>query len=184
MSPEALLQASQSGEQVEFLPDPAGIISAEAARDFGTEVYRIFREHGTTGPMEEGDKALNIVLQEASDPSSPLHKHLEWDDSIAGHKHRLDQCRHYIRHVYIQVIHRDKPQMVRALVSVIQSNGNGRSYKPILLVDTTEQEYLVKSARQELARWRKRYEVYSHLDEISRLVRGVEGLLGEGCDEA
>ena len=98
MSPEALLQASQSGEQVEFLPDPAGIISAEAARDFGTEVYRIFREHGTTGPMEEGDKALNIVLQEASDPSSPLHKHLEWDDSIAGHKHRLDQCRRLDHH--------------------------------------------------------------------------------------
>jgi len=174
--PEALLNAPPEAE-VEYVPDPANIISAEAARDWGSEVSRIFREHGTTGPVVKGDQALQVVLDEASSPESPLHGYLEWDDSVAGHKYRLGQCRHFINHVYVRVIHNDEPVMVRALVNVVQSNGNGRSYKPVQDVDADEGTYLVKRARAELSGWRQRYTTYSHIAEISRLVGGVGRLL-------
>uniref|UniRef100_A0A6M3J0C5 Uncharacterized protein n=1 Tax=viral metagenome TaxID=1070528 RepID=A0A6M3J0C5_9ZZZZ len=177
MSPEPAVK--QAVQEIEFLPDPTGIITEEAARDWGEAITSIYAEHGTTGPIDPDDQALEVIVDEARKPSSPLHKYLTWDDEKAGHQFRLQQCRKYIQHVYVRVVYRDKPTVVRAFVNVVQSNGNGRSYKPILAVDTTEQGYLVKRAKAELVGWRRRHEMYSHIQEIDRLVNAVAGLLGE-----
>lgn len=42
-----------------------------------------------------------IVVEDASDPGSPLHTLFDWDDSSAAHKYRLVQARTLIRRVRI-----------------------------------------------------------------------------------
>ena len=43
------------------------------------------------------------VIDDARDPSSPLHACFEWDDKKAAHQHRLDQARELIRAVPVHV---------------------------------------------------------------------------------
>lgn len=37
------------------------------------------------------------VVEDGRAPSSPFHRHLEWDDTAAAHEHRLSQARGIIR---------------------------------------------------------------------------------------
>jgi len=157
-----------------YVPDPSGFLSEDEAQEWGEECARILSEKNAT---PEDDSAPEIILAAASDKGSTLHKYLEWDDHTAGHQHRLTQCRFYIRHVYIKVSEEVETAPVRAFVSVIQSNGNGRTYKPIQSIDVDEQAQLVDRARCELIRWEKQYKTYKNIHEISRLVKGVSGLL-------
>lgn len=52
------------------------------------------------------------VVTDARDPTSPLHSHFEWDDSVAAERHRLSQARTLIRSVKIHVTVRDTPLSV------------------------------------------------------------------------
>jgi len=53
---------------------------------------------------EQGELTTEVVLKDASDPSSPLHEHFDWDDKEAAHKWRTEQARRLIRSVRL-VIH-------------------------------------------------------------------------------
>jgi hypothetical protein len=52
------------------------------------------------------------VVTDARDPTSPLHSHSEWDDSVAAERYRLSQARSLIRSVKINVTVRDMPLTV------------------------------------------------------------------------
>lgn len=58
-------------------------------------VVALENEHGRLTP--------EYVLEEAAIETSPLHGCFEWDDSVAAHKHRLDQARRLIRSVKVVV---------------------------------------------------------------------------------
>lgn len=45
----------------------------------------------------------SAVVKAAANPKHPLHGRFEWDDSIAGHQHRLQQARKLIASVYVEV---------------------------------------------------------------------------------
>lgn len=42
---------------------------------------------------QDGRLTPDAVLEDATNPESPLHDKLEWDDSVAAHQYRIDQCR-------------------------------------------------------------------------------------------
>lgn len=48
-----------------------------------------------------GSITPDLVVKDAEDSSSPLHELFEWDDSVAGHKYRLDQARQVITSVRV-----------------------------------------------------------------------------------
>ena len=62
-------------------------------------------EGGTTEQQEamddlyrtNGHLTTGIVLDAATDPTSPLHDHFTWDDVEAAHAHRLQQAGSLIR---------------------------------------------------------------------------------------
>ena len=58
---------------------------------------KIATKHG--GVLQVDD-----VLQEAQDEGSPLHKHFEWDDSVAAEAHRRYQARVLIQKCHIRLI--------------------------------------------------------------------------------
>ena len=49
------------------------------------------------------------VVEDARDPTSPLHGFFEWDDTAAAQQYRLGQARQLIRRVKIEVTVRDIP---------------------------------------------------------------------------
>ncbi|MFO0271514.1 MAG: hypothetical protein ACK53W_13385 [Gemmatimonadota bacterium] len=52
------------------------------------------------------------VVDAARDPTSPLHGHFEWDDTVAAERHRLDQARQLIRQSMLHVTVREVPLTV------------------------------------------------------------------------
>lgn len=54
----------------------------------------------------------DAVVEAARDPTSPLHDHFTWDDTLAAQKCRLDEARTLIRS--IRVVVRTSPLLVQA----------------------------------------------------------------------
>jgi hypothetical protein len=50
-----------------------------------------------------GSLTPDLVVKDAEDSSSPLHELFEWDDSIAGHKYRIEQARQVITSVRVVI---------------------------------------------------------------------------------
>lgn len=97
-----------------------------------SELQGIYDEHGELTP--------DLVVRQASDPSHPLHKRFDWNDSEAARKWRLHQAGKLIRSVNV-VIQRQgdsAPIRVRAFVSeheirkgADEEPDDDRSYLPV-----------------------------------------------------
>lgn len=64
--------------------------------DVRAELERLALEH-------DGKLTPDVVVAEANDPDSPLHRHFTWDDSEAAAKQRLHEARQLIRSVRVEV---------------------------------------------------------------------------------
>lgn len=138
----------------------------------------VVQQEFTTLRHGKGGLTARAVVAAARGKSSPLHKFFEWDDNIAGEKHRLAQAAELIR-VVLVVIQRDpkdKPRKVRAWVSVTKA-GRGRRYYPTVeaLSDAEYRQQLLTDALRELDAFRRKYEtlselaaVFEALDEMSK----------------
>ena len=69
------------------------------------------------------------VVETAMDPDHVLHESFEWDDTVAGHNHRVWQARHLIRGVKIVT---PEGQKTSRFVSV--KIGTNRQYEDIRVV--------------------------------------------------
>ncbi len=90
------------------------------------------------------------VVHTATDPEHVLHDHFEWDDGIAGHKHRMWQARQLIRGVKIVT-----PEGQNASRFVSVKFGPDRQYEDIRLVvkDTDKWEAVLTDMAQRLGEW-------------------------------
>ena len=110
-----------------------------------------------------------LVVEEARDENHPLHEHLEWDDSLAAEKHRLDQARQLIRTVRVVELSGDKAiERVRAFHSVPRPTGH--TYVPIgeVRADPFTRQLVLMQAERE---WRSMYARYQHLTEFLQMVK-------------
>jgi len=118
------------------------------------------------------------VLRYAKPKRSEIHRFFEWDDSKAGHEHRLSQARQLICSVVVvyqtpagstitarayQKLNRTKPEPYKRIEVIMESRD-----------DTSA---LIRQAWNDLESWRRRYE---HLLEFSK----VFGLMDELKDSA
>lgn len=61
-----------------------------------------------------------ILVQAATRNSSPIHENFEWDNTIAGHAHRLDQARSMMRSIVVYDETTEGPTPpVRYLIAVV-----------------------------------------------------------------
>lgn len=73
-----------------------GIMNGEAKQNLiRTRLAKILATEGTLTP--------DAVLKDAKSPKSPLHPEFEWDDSVAGHQHRVAQARDLIARVRVEI---------------------------------------------------------------------------------
>lgn len=74
------------------------------------ELLRIYQRDGKLHPEQ--------VVDEAMDPSSPLHTCFTWDDSDAAHRWRVREAEELIRRPEVRVVIEERVHKVRAFVHI------------------------------------------------------------------
>lgn len=119
------------------------------------------------------------VVEEASDESSPLHDHFEWDDSVAGPRYRLVQAGHLIRRYRVTVVTDDERTIrPRALSLTYGDGGLGYRRTDEALSDPEQREFVLSQALREVAALRTKYTALLDFDQVLRTA------LGEGSEAA
>lgn len=120
----------------------------------------------TTIARKRGGMLLvDDVLSEAKSVDSPLHKHFEWDDSVAAEAHRRYQARALIQKCHITLVE-SEPTKVRAFVSLQSDRDTGGGYRltTTVMSDDEMREELMHDMQLTIARWTKQMHL---LDSIT-----------------
>ena len=120
----------------------------------------------TTIARKRGGMLLvDDVLSEAKSADSPLHKHFEWDDSVAAEAHRRYQARVLIQKCHITLVE-SEPTKVRAFVSLQSDRDTGGGYRltTTVMSDDEMREELMHDMQLTIARWTKQMHL---LDSIT-----------------
>lgn len=131
-----------------------------ASDNLRAELERVRESRGTLTPA--------TVVADATSKASSLHPLFEWDNKLAGHKYRLVQAQELIRSVVIDVVIDEKPEKVRAFVSVPRPEG--RSYEPVedVASDPFVSQLVLREAERE---WRSLFKRYGHLSAFIAIIR-------------
>jgi len=91
-------------------------LSPEKAQRYGERIAELRRQHQHFNE--------DVFVEDARDPSSPLHDALEWDDAKCGVLYRREQASYIIRHVGRVIEAPDEaPKVIRAFHRVTTSDG-------------------------------------------------------------
>lgn len=136
------------------------------------ELERIASEHGGICPPA-------AVVEEASDPGSPLHEAFEWDNAAAAYQYRLWQARELILNVAVEYADPDTKE-VRVFVSQTGDRNEGGGYRVLadVLDDKAQRAELVIQAAKEFRRFKTNFvRRYSRLAEFEPALRSMERLI-------
>jgi len=129
--------------------------------DLRSELMAIREEYGSLTPHN--------VVQAATDPDHPLHTEFEWDNTIAGHKYRLDQARRLIRVVREPYVDsRGHLGDIRVFHSI--SRSTGIVYDPVeeIIQDDIATQVLLRSMERE---WRQLKTRYDRFEEFRAMIQ-------------
>ncbi len=116
-----------------------------------------------------------VVVEEATSPDHPLHTHFEWDDSIAGHKFRLQQAGNLLR-----VTEKPTPDAefdLRAFVVVSGQKTARSEYVPRdeALGDPFMRELLLQRMRRDAQSFMTRYQhMAEYAEMLSNMLAGAK----------
>lgn len=112
------------------------------------EVGRVLKRLGAFTP--------EVIISEASNKASPLHKYFEWDDSKAAHAYRLTQARHLVISIGIE----QEGQFIRSFESVVLDDG--RVYLPMDQIRQSPDlvDQVLQSSMRELLFWKAKHQGY------------------------
>lgn len=74
----------------------------------------------------------NAVVDDAKNPSSPLHDQFEWDNDVAAEKYRLEQARELIRKVRVDIEVEEKT--IRVPKYIHEPAGDNQGYAEVVKV--------------------------------------------------
>ncbi len=115
-------------------------------------------------------------MDEARDPSHPLHPRFEWDDSIAGEAYRRQQAQELIRSVRVQYKGTKgsdgETPTVRAFHAI--RSETGYRYEPVERV--TQDPFQAKLVLADMEReWRQLKRRYEQFEEFWNMVQNDLG---------
>lgn len=127
------------------------------------------RDHLQSIYDARGKLTPELVVDEAREPSHPLHSRFEWDDSVAAEKWRHEQAHELITSVKVTFKNAEgKPQGIRQFHAV--RSGTGHVYEPLDTI--VEDEMMMKVLMADMEReWRQMKSRYDHLVEFRRMIR-------------
>lgn len=138
------------------IPGMFGKLTAEKA---AKELERISEEHNHELKPE-------YVVADAVRKSSPLHKVFEWDDTKAAEKYRLQQARHLMNHIRIEVVNENIECRLSAFVHVKKDEKSQRTYVPLQHVVLNDYAYkdMLEQAKEVMQSF---VVTYSQIEEVN-----------------
>lgn len=137
--------------------------------DLRDELLAIREQHGRL--------TAELVLDEARDPSHPLHERFVWDDGAAAERYRVGQARNLIRSVKIAFQRPNgEKASVRQFVSIDRADsGPVSGYLPTeeVLTNPLQARILLRQMEREAEALRLRW---SHMAEYREVVTRALGL--------
>jgi hypothetical protein len=138
----------------------------------------------------------SVVLDDASNPGSPLHAFFEWDDTVAANRYRVDQAGHLIRSIQVTFVdveqapsrqielagvqsdQKSTANPVRAFVSIRSDDGDP-SYVSTMqaMSDPAMRTQVLKQAHDELAAVGRKYRELSELSQVFQAIESVGAML-------
>ena len=115
------------------------------------------------------------VIEEASDPDSPLHKYFTWDDSKAAQEYRLIQARKLIARVIVTMpaTSGTGTQEVRAY-HAIRSEHDGYRHTTDIMSSAELRESLLAQLTSDLERIREQYRMLQKVAATRGLFEVIE----------
>lgn len=124
----------------------------------------------------DGEITCHELLDEAKREDSPIHGQFEWDDSIAGHKYRLNQAAGYIRRykapLRVPTVTNGIP-VYRRLLSRPSQRGPDNKYETTekILASPEKRQEMLLSILADLKILQRKWEAFHELDEIWNVIR-------------
>ena len=163
---------------IEYRARKGGMLSTEDARILGPYLETMAKNLGS----------LNVedIIEDAKDPSSPLHEHFDWDPQTAAMERWKFQARSIINSILI-VQKEDGGLVERRLFLSLSPNHDadgedeGQSgpiyiHVQIVLANSRLRDKMWDKAIKELASWARRWAAYP---ELKPLAREVETIIAE-----
>lgn len=144
----------------------------EDANVIGPELVRLAKENG-------GKITAKLVLDSASDPTSPLHEFFDWDDESAANKYRLTQARTIIKCIQYDVKGGEKVEFDVGVWERIVNAGElpeatpGPGYVTMATVAETPtfEKQILHNAWKDMRAWKARYNKYK--DSLGPEMKGI-----------
>lgn len=139
---------------------PAGLKADLVA----AEITAIEQQHGGLTP--------DLVVENARNEASAMHRWFEWDDDEAAHQYRIQQARQILSSV--TVVYVDGPRQsepVQAFVS-LRIEDEPRRYHSITaaMANPQTRDIVLDDARRALAAWRRKYEGFAELADLYKAI--------------
>ena len=136
-------------------------------------------QHLKSLAKKNGDSLTpDLLVQDASNPKSPIHDEFEWDDAKCGHAYRLDQARKLIGEV--RYLYHTTTTLVKTVAYVKDPRiPNDQGYLSVAKVKTQKEEALetlvmeFRRAAGMLARVRDLAKVFEMEYELEKLLEQI-----------
>lgn len=146
-------------------PDAEKFRSKADAQKVAEEIYAL------------GEKVeTKEILDMARDESKEIHKLIEWDDSKAAEKYRLEQVvniMHDLHIVKININGAKKPEKIGVPVRMYYSLKGETGYRPMPLIvqDNDLHDKLLMTAKSELNAFMTKYASLTELEPIFKAIK-------------
>lgn len=107
-----------------------------------------------------------VVLEQASDPESPIHDGFEWDDSTAANLHREQEARLMINHLTVTISEVPGSEPTRAFVSIRVDDSPRYTSIQVALATPELRKQVLDKALKEARAWQDRYNEYEELTSV------------------
>jgi hypothetical protein len=121
----------------------------------------------------DGEISPDEVVEDACDPSSPLHDEFEWNDAEAAHQYRLDQARYILRAFVSTWVEAGVEIEATSYVSLVEDVETPYREVRRVLSNKELRAQMQAQALKELREWRNRY---THIKELKDLFDYIDGL--------
>lgn len=146
-----------------------------------TQRKKVFAELERIRERNGGTLTPRAVVDEARDPSHPLHARFEWDDSIAAEAWREEQAARLIRFTYIDL----EETRVRAFVNLSSdratSPGTYRATADVLS-DSAMTAQLLSDAMRDLRAFRRKYATIKALAPVFAVIDSLPDMETEAAE--
>lgn len=111
-----------------------------------------------------------VVVEDARDAESPLHRYFQWDNNVAAEEYRLEQARRLLRAVVMDSPARPN-ETIRAFLMVETDSAGGYVNTVRAMSDVVLREQVLARARTELKAFKTKY---AHLRELAAVIAAIE----------